>query len=883
MFILFDFWTEVWGILRRVFLLIDSIGLTFIDDAYDLIIGAATAFNDTQVAKVAGEISRNCYIIIGIFALFRIALMLINSIINPDKLTDKQEGYGNMITRLIITITLFIAVPIVFSLSRELQNVIIDNNYISKILIGKELIGTEEEKGNPGQQIKDIAVRTLIYPDKRLAESTNSKEKQDEEKEEEKKEEEKKEEESNKAEFVPIENSLCDDACKAAVDAWNADVSYDTLNMYIASYVEDGNEMIMIYHYTPFVTLIVGIFITYVLFSFAIDIALRSVELVVLEILSPLFIVTYIDPKQGSKGTFSNWLSACAKTYLNLFIRIAIICLMLLLISKMNDLFEIATGSSGLLQLLMIIAILIFAKKAPKWISDMIGIGGGVGELGIGKKLGGAALVGGAIGTGIGAATKWGKQKGKNFVGNRLRNTAARVGGMHEAHQNNIKNKKISGDNYNRQGLWSAGRAAAKASMANNWGANSQGIIKDISSGMVGGRLNINPNANVLSPTERMKLRVGNNSQKYNESIGNSKEIREKLADIAKDNKVAQKLYLDKNIIDKNSHEGDRIKLDGAYVFPQGNKEMNAAFNHPVTTTQAYEAFGSRLAKHNGLTVANNQVQLKDGTTMDIAEYGIKNMSYSGRLAVESLVASNVAKDISKYRTDKQQLQIATTALSTAITQFNQASDRFNKDPNVIQSNAVIEKYEQFVQQKESARQQISTIKNSNDYQYLTSSTNLTAEEQNRLASYNMKIKQAEVVASDAANNIKTEQKAYDDAQSKIKEAKDSYGISQIELNVKDAQEKVKAWQKQVEDMETKFNTESPVYDENGKIKMENGKVKTENPYTVKLETGEEISLADKDSIIRIEDICATLHKKSEKSESKFKESIKEENSTSTK
>ena len=106
--------------------------ITMVVSRLSLNFSSVTAFNDTEVAQLANEISKNCYIIIGIFALFRIALMLINSIINPDKLTDKQEGYGNMIARLIITITLFVAVPIIFDKSRELQDVIINNNYISK-------------------------------------------------------------------------------------------------------------------------------------------------------------------------------------------------------------------------------------------------------------------------------------------------------------------------------------------------------------------------------------------------------------------------------------------------------------------------------------------------------------------------------------------------------------------------------------------------------------------------------------------------------------------------------------------------------------------------------------------------------------------------------
>lgn len=664
MFILFDFWTEVWGILRKVFLLIDSIGLTFIDDAYDLIIGAATAFDGTEVAKLASEISKNCYIIIGIFALFRIALMLINAIINPDKLTDKQEGYGNMLSRLIITIVLFIAVPIIFDLSRELQSEIINNNYISKILIGKELIGSGASNGNPGQQMKDIAVRTLIYPDSRLAES-------------------------NSTEFAAVENSPCagDSACEAAISAWNADVSYNTLNMYIASYVEDGDDMIMVYHYTPFVTLAVGIFITYVLFSFAIDIALRSVELVVLEVLSPLFIVTYIDPKQGSKGTFSKWLSACGKTYLNLFIRIAVICLMLLLISKMNSLFKIATGSKGLLQLLMIIAILIFAKKAPKWLGDILGIdGGSLGGLGIGKKIAGAALVGGAIGKGFDSAKKWGSQKTKNFGANRIRNTAARVGGMHEAHQQNKATKKQLGDSYDRKNdrmsLWNAGRAASKNSRAQNWGSDSQGAIKAATAGFMGGRLNFNPQAQTLNA--KLKTNAASKALGFNTKIGNTPELIDKRKDEAKKLKTATQMRQGKVVMDGT--ERDKIKGWQGY-----NEFKNAIGSNVLTLEAAYR----KDAANNGIAYTPDyKNNFTTAGQKDFEAFVAKNFQTHSDILVSN-INKRMANDEKITNFSKEIAQLIATGVPTtdpAIVKLQQQKAQTERENNLIksQSDAVI-------------------------------------------------------------------------------------------------------------------------------------------------------------------------------------------------
>lgn len=369
MYILANLLDSIWGAVRHVFLLIDSIGLTFIDDAYSLLIGAISAFDETAISDIARDITHNCYIIIGIFALFRIALLLVNSIINPDKLTEKQNGIGNMLVNIVITVVLLIGIPLVFDLSRELQGEIINKNYIPKLLIGQELVDSDVSKTNPGKYMKEIATRSLIYPDDRVAIKDDS---------------------------IYVGNNNCDADCQNAIAAWNNDVSFSTLETYIGTFTKVSGDNVYVYKYTPFVTLIVGGIITYVLLSFAIDIALRSVELAVLEILSPLFIVTYIDPKSASNGPFKKWVSTCGKTYVSLFIKIAIVCLMLLFIGNLDRIYKASMDSSGLLQLLILLAILLFAKKAPKWLGDMLGVGdAGLGGLGIGKKLAGAALVGG--------------------------------------------------------------------------------------------------------------------------------------------------------------------------------------------------------------------------------------------------------------------------------------------------------------------------------------------------------------------------------------------------------------------------------------------------------------------------------------------------------
>lgn len=458
MYILFDILEQIIGAGRRILLFIESIGVTFIDNIYNLMIKAMTAFDGDKIADIAESVIHNCYIIVGIFALFRIALVLINTIIDPDKFTDKNTNIGNMLSRIVIVVVLLVSVQFVFDKSRDIQSQILENNYISKLLIGTSITGNSASSSdNAGAYIKDMVIRSLIYPDDRVATSQTTTSTAEDGTE------------TSTTEYTCIDTS--DSTCTNAVTAWNNDASFLTLETYVSSYIKGSNdETIWIYKYTPFIMLITGLFVTYVLLSFTIDIAIRTVELAVLEILSPFFIVTYIDPKSSSNGPFKRWLSACGKTYVSLFIKIAIICLMIFFISKINDLFDATKVDGGFLsmtKLLMLIAVLIFAKRAPKWLGDMIGIEGGLGGLGIGKKLGEMALLGGLASKGMEAGKKQiGKRAKRRAMGviNRIgADIGGTISGMKSAKQNALGDKSIAAK---RQSVLNETGSKAKANLA---------------------------------------------------------------------------------------------------------------------------------------------------------------------------------------------------------------------------------------------------------------------------------------------------------------------------------------------------------------------------------------------------------------------------------
>lgn len=387
-----------WGNpLRSIAVMIDSVVFSLIDNAYDLIVTFSTG--SLFKVELIQTVMNNTYVIIGIFALFRIALLLVNAMINPDKLNEKGNGIGNVLGNLIIMFVLLIMTPILFreivtgytksdgTVVKGLQQTIVEGNYIQKIFLNMPDKGWGDSSLNPGSTMRTIAASSLITIDDNVRKSPN-----------------------------------CTGKCEDAVKEYDEMVKknnfkFSVIAKYVSYQIEVDGEDTYIYNYKTFITFAAGIAITYILLNFALKLALRMVELTVLEMIAPLFIATYIDPKSAKSGPFNKWLKNVGSTFASLFIDIAIISLMILFISLLGNSGGLSSELKGFSKIVMLFAILIFAKKAPKWITSMIGIEGN-GFKGIGKTikedmLGGSLANKAALGaTAIGAAA----------IGNRLAN-----------------------------------------------------------------------------------------------------------------------------------------------------------------------------------------------------------------------------------------------------------------------------------------------------------------------------------------------------------------------------------------------------------------------------------------------------------------------------
>ncbi len=363
------------GELRDVGLRLDMVAFSFIDNIYSLF--NAIASESLITNTVIKQVLNNVYVLVGIFAFFRIAMLLINSIINPDALNKQGAGLSKIFVNTVIMLVLLVFTPTLFQMSRDFASAVVNGNYVQKLFINVN----DSEILKPEKEMQRIAIGAVITKEDRITCGNGS---------------------SDCDKAVQCLNNINgvdpqgDQECvtKKGV-VWGKLADYNGVREKV------NGDKVYVYNYRPFVLTIVGWLITYVLLSFTFDVAKRMIELAVLEIVSPLFIATIVDPKSMQSGPFKKWLKTLGNSYASLFLRIAAISIMLLCVRLLH--FWKPSAEVGVFgKLIILIAFLIFVKQLPKWFSNMLGMDGdgtGLGSLAIGKKIGGAALIGGAATT----------------------------------------------------------------------------------------------------------------------------------------------------------------------------------------------------------------------------------------------------------------------------------------------------------------------------------------------------------------------------------------------------------------------------------------------------------------------------------------------------
>lgn len=402
------------GLLRSVFLTIDKVVAAVINWAYSLIMQIAdvNVFNDS----IIGVFGRRIYALIGIFMLFKMSFTLINYLINPDDFSSKDKGFGKIVMNAMISIVLMVFVPIVFKYAFVLQGELLNNHVLERVILGVEV--DEDTRKEEGNYVAFAIYSAFYIPNRDIPAIGNtcdtvyntgvgSNE-------------------------IGSTNTACGDAIKTAVgDSSEALVITNTFSealrknsislLYSPTLAEAKVSGEYLFDYSLVIATAFGVITALLFINFCFDVSIRAVKLGFLQLMSPIAIISYIDPKSGKDGIFKKWQKETVSTFLDLFIRLAAIFFAIFIISLItqNSLTSSSTGeaiTNPLITVFITIGALMFAKQMPKLISDITGIklDGGF-TLNPMKKLGAAPFVtaaaGGIIGSGATAIAKFNANK----------------------------------------------------------------------------------------------------------------------------------------------------------------------------------------------------------------------------------------------------------------------------------------------------------------------------------------------------------------------------------------------------------------------------------------------------------------------------------------
>ncbi len=373
---------------------------------------------DSQIinSQTISDFYSRVQLILGVIMIFKLAVSLLQVIINPDLLNDQKQGVGKIIVRIVTMLAMFAAITplniqgnitensyedylnkngLLFGTMYSLQHRILENNTIAKLILGnsgssisktteetnklvkkdknklsddekKKIKSKEKSQINAGDELGAYILKVFIRPNTECTKKAGD---------------------TYDKDYYDVYNS---DNTKISdlIDNVNAECHIDGTNKYI-------------YAYCPFIPTIVGIIVVFCLLGFCVDIAIRAIKLAVLRLIAPIPIISYINPKSSENGSFANWVKMVTTTYLDIFIRLSIIYFVIFIINSIIkdgiDINMVDPIISGFTVIFIIIGLFFFAGQAPKFIKDALGLKNVMGNVGLSSILGGAAaLTGGA-------------------------------------------------------------------------------------------------------------------------------------------------------------------------------------------------------------------------------------------------------------------------------------------------------------------------------------------------------------------------------------------------------------------------------------------------------------------------------------------------------
>lgn len=387
--------------LRSFCTIFDGVATTLLGGIYKVFFLVANA------TIVSGDVIKVFYsriqLILGILMIFKLAMSILNIIINPDSIKDQKQGPSKIVTRIVValfmlTLVIPINIPnaadkslnayinthgILFGFLYKAQDSILSENILAKLILGTSSNSTADDMDvNNLSDVGNVMASTVLKVFIRINVKDDTK--------------------------PPCEDSkTCENTiCPAEVnESHYAEENVDP--RVILSHINDscgiGSSERYAFGYTPIIGAIVMLIMAIVITGFTVDIAVRAIKLAILRMVAPVPIISYINPPKQGEGAFDNWTKSLISTYVDLFVRLAIVYFGLFMIQIiMNGGIDNVFGSnvqgftftSGVAFIFIILGILVFMRQAPQFIKDVLGIKGKpMGNVGLSSVMAGTATL----------------------------------------------------------------------------------------------------------------------------------------------------------------------------------------------------------------------------------------------------------------------------------------------------------------------------------------------------------------------------------------------------------------------------------------------------------------------------------------------------------
>lgn len=413
--------------------------------AYNLMLSfTVDTFSLTSNANLAAKINSiidSIYTLIAVFMLFRITVTMIQYLVDPDKISDKSMGTGKLITRVIVSIALVIAFPIIMkNVVNPLQDALLQEDSIlyklfsvddanaasadcinninsatnavnggnaSKIGVGELAsgcsldsssfsaidskfddlnlsgvkiycnIGGEDEScdsylggnyyikyGEYSTNKNGTQRKIVLYLTTSQTEANQYSDALDQGYST---------SQINSGISENLSELLNSDGGKFAMDiaaSFSTDPIEVTNTKFIAN--PDGVQRLATLvnentiDYDTFISIICGIILVVIFLILCIEVVIRNLKLLVLQILAPIAFISYMNPNDK---VLENWFKKFIGCYLDLFFKILAIRMSIFFVSLISS-----TIGGGLEKILIYLGIFLFAKTVPNLISDVLGI-----------------------------------------------------------------------------------------------------------------------------------------------------------------------------------------------------------------------------------------------------------------------------------------------------------------------------------------------------------------------------------------------------------------------------------------------------------------------------------------------------------------------------